>query len=217
MRTSHWPRIHTPARAESGLPRPAHATLPYAAILAWTGTLTVAHVLGARWAIALAGSSVIAGAGAWAFTAAALMRLRDRADRLIATGAGGALPAEVIEQRRAELLGRHERRMLAATLRRSVASAEAPPIRSARVPLDRRAVLAERARVEQLADLLADTDVAVSAPGVARTCLLVTDAGSPLYRMTKDGPDELHQYLVQTLFELEAKRPQMDAQGGVDR
>ncbi len=203
MRTSHWPRIHTPARAESGLPRPATATLPYAAILAWTGTVTGAHVLGTRWAIALAGSSVVAAAGAWAFTAAARMRLRDRADHVIATGAGGALPAEVIQQRRAELVGRHERRMLAATLRRAVASADAPPIRSARVPLDRRAVLAERARIEQLADLLADTDVAVSPRGVARTCLLITDVGSPLYRVTSDGPDELHRHLVQTLYDLE--------------
>ncbi len=127
----------------------------------------------------------------------------DRADRFIATGAGQAPSDAVLGERRAELVGKRQRRMLAATVRRIVESAQMPPLRSARVPIDRRAVCAEAPRLTQLAATLADTDVPVSARGVARTYVLVTDARSPVYRHSRDGAAELHRQLIQTLFELE--------------
>jgi hypothetical protein len=158
------------------------------------------NALGLRTGAAAAGAAVAAGAGAWMWSVVCRTQLRDRADRFIATGAGQAPRPEVLAERRAELVDRKERRTLAGTLRRVVASADGPPVRSARVPFDATAVRAERAQIERLAAALAATDVPVPARSVARTSLLVTDARSPLYHRSGDG---LHRYLVQTLYELE--------------
>ena len=68
------------------------------------------------------------------------------------------------------------------------------------MPVHRPAVQAERARLERVAALLADTDMPVPARGVARTHVLLTNPASPLYR---GAAGELHRQLTQTLFELE--------------
>jgi len=204
MRSHGFLHTETVARPEHGLPRPGRAVLPYAAVLAAAPAFVGGHALSLRAGAVTAGSALAAAAGAWTWSIVARAQLRDRADRFIATGAGEAPAAAVLAERRAELVGRKERRMLAATLRRAVASAEKPPVRSARVPLDAAAVRAERAQIERLAAALSATDVPISARGVARTSLLITDAMSPLYGR---GGDELHRRLVQTLFELDEGLP----------
>jgi hypothetical protein len=200
MRSHGFLHTENVARPEHGLPQPGRAVLPYAAIVAAAPAFVAGHALGLRAGVAVAGSAIAAAAGAALWSMTARMQLRDRADRYIATGAGDPPAAAVLVERRAELVGGRERRMLAATLRRAVAAADRPPVRSARVPLDAAAVRAERAQIERLAALLSATDVSVSARAVARTSLLVTDATSPLYGRRGD---ELHRRLVQTLFDLE--------------
>ena len=129
--------------------------------------------------------------------------LCDLADRWIATGAGAPPPDAVVTQRREELTSARERRMLATSLRRLVAAAQAPPRVSGRVPTDRRTVTAEAALIERLAAHLADVNTPVEARSVALVHMLVSDAGSPLYRDGQPGRDDLHRRLTQVLFELE--------------
>jgi hypothetical protein len=74
---------------------------------------------------------------------------------------------------------------------------------SARVPLDRRAIVAEAALIGRLAGRLADVESPVGARGVALAELLVTDCASPLYRGGGRRDDELHRRLTQILFEIE--------------
>jgi hypothetical protein len=188
------------ARTGRGLPRPGHALAPYAAILVAAGLFVGGHALPLRSAVAIAAAAALAGAVAAGWSCAQRAHLRDRADRFIAAGEGAAPSAAVLEQRRAELVSRRERRTLAAAVGRVVTSAQMPPRRSAQVPVDRPAVRAEQARLERLAALLADTDVPVPARGVARTHVLVTDPASPIYR---GAAAELHRQLIQTLFEIE--------------
>jgi hypothetical protein len=194
----------TAPRAEPGLPRPARAALPYAALLVASPVFVAGHALSVRAGAAAAAAAVAAAVGAWAWSVVARTQLRDRADRFIATGAGEAPSPAVLAERQAELVRREERRSLAATLRHIAASAERPPVRSARVPLDAAAICAERSQIERLAVTLAETDVPVPARGVARTSVLVTDGGSPLYRTGPGAADELHRRLIQTLYELES-------------
>jgi hypothetical protein len=192
---------HGVPQTERGLPRPGHALAPYAAILVAAGLFVRGQALPVRSALAIAAAAALAGAVAVAWSWAQRARLRDQADRFIAAGAGAAPSAAVLDERRAELVSRRERRTLAAAVRRAVTSAQTPPPRrSAQVPVDRPAVCAERERLERLAALLADTDVPVPVRGVARTHVLVTDPGSPLYR---GAAAELHSQLIQTLFEIE--------------
>lgn len=196
-------RNHTDAapQTERGLPRPWHALAPYAAILVAAGLFVPGHALRPRLAIAIAVAAALAGAAAAGWSWVQRVRLRDQADRFIAAGEGTAPSAAVLDERRAELVSRRERRTLAAAVRRAVTSAaQTPPRRSAQVPVDRPAVRAERERLERLAALLADTDIPVPARGVARTHVLVTDPASPLYR---GAAAELHRQLIQTLFEIE--------------
>ena len=91
--------------------------------------------------------------------------------------------------------------MLATSLRRLVAAAQAPPSVSARVPTDRRTVTAEAALIERLAASLADVNTPVEARSVALVHILVSDAGSPLYRDGQPAGDDLHRRLTQVLFE----------------
>ncbi len=72
-----------------------------------------------------------------------------------------------------------------------------------RVPTDRRTVTAEAALFERLAARLADVSTPVDVRAVARVHLLVTDAGSPLYRYGSPDGDDLHRRLTQIVFELE--------------
>ncbi|HKV68164.1 MAG TPA: hypothetical protein VJN72_08735, partial [Gaiellales bacterium] len=115
----------------------------------------------------------------------------------------GAPPAEAVVARRAELISTRERRGLARSMSEAVAVAKAPPGMTARVPLDRSAVVAESVLLRQLANRLDDVESPVAARGVALAELLVTDCGSPLYRGAEPGSDELHRRLTQILFEIE--------------
>jgi hypothetical protein len=200
MSNSRVRRHESLSRPDDGLPRPGRAVLPYAAILAAAPAFVAGHALRPGAGVATAAAALAGAAGAWAWSLVARTQLRDRADRFIATGAGRAPGPAVLAERRAELVAHAERRMLAATLRRVVASADRPPVRSARVPVDAAAVRAERAHIERLAAVLAATDVPLPARAVARASLLVTDAASPLYGR---GGDQLHRHLAQTLFEIE--------------
>jgi hypothetical protein len=202
---AHVPMITAQAGPE-GLPRPLRTASPYAAILAIAAAFTGRHDVPEGWGLALGAAALAAGIGAWVWSWARRGWLCDRADRWIAAGAGQAPPEAVIEERRRELLRQRERRMLAGSIRRLVAFAQEgprPAQRTARVPVNRPAVCAERARLERVAALLADRERAVPARSVARTHILVTDARSPLYRSSPAGTEELHRHLVQTLFELE--------------
>ena len=197
-------RRHTALRvspAQAALPSPVRAAAPYAVILAATGIAAAAGLISGRPAESLAS------AGAAAAVLAALWgwfqrgRLRERADRFIATGSG-APPAEAVVARRAELTSPRERRGLARAISEAAAVAKAPPAVSARVPLDRRAIVAEAALIDRLAGRLADVESPVGARGVALAELLVTDCASPLYRGGRRD-DELHRRLTQILFEIE--------------
>jgi hypothetical protein len=203
MRAFSWHRTHAGDPSSPGPPHAWRAAAPYAAILAWSGVLGAAHTIAPRTAAALAVTAAAAGVAAWTWTALRSAGLRDDADRFIATAAGAPPPAALLERRRAELVRPRERRMLATGLRRVIASAQRPPLRSARVPVDRLAVCAERERIEALAAALADPDAPVPACAVARVRLLLTDARGPLYRRPADTPDALHRQLVQTLHEIE--------------
>jgi hypothetical protein len=200
MRTHGFLHAAAVDPCEDGLPRPSRAVLPYAAIAAAVPVFVAGGALEPHSGAAAGGAAVAAAGAAWAWSTVRRLDLRDRADRFIAAGEGTPPSPAIIAERRAELIGGKERRTLATTLRHVVAAAEGPPLRSARVPIDRAAVRAERARIERLAAALAATEVPVPARSVARTSLLVTDATSPLYRR---GGDELHRYLIQTLSEFE--------------
>jgi hypothetical protein len=183
-----------------GLPRPGDALAPYAAIAVAAGLYVLGRALPPRTAVALAAAAALAGGAAAGWSWGQRARLRDMADHFIAAGVGAPPPAAVLEERRAELVSRRERRTLAASVRRTLTNAQRAPRLSSQLPINRPAVRAERERLERLAALLADTDVPMPARGVARTHVLVTDPASPLYR---GAVGELHRQLIQTLFELE--------------
>ena len=50
---------------------------------------------------------------------------------------------------------------------------------------------------------MADVNTPVEARSVALVHMLVSDAGSPLYRYGRPGGDDLHRRLTQVLFEIE--------------
>jgi hypothetical protein len=97
-----------------------------------------------------------------------------------------------LELRAAQLTERAERRRLSAAFRDAVREAEWPMTRrglSPRVPVNRGAVLACRAQLEELADRL----VAVDHPrprGVAIARWLLVDGAGPLYARAR--ADQLH-------------------------
>lgn len=62
---------------------------------------------------------------------------------------------------------------------------------------------AEAALIERLAARLADVSTPVEPRSVALVQVLVSGAGSPLYRNGQPGRDDLHRRLTQILFELE--------------
>jgi len=189
--------------AHTALPSPVRAAAPYGVILAATAIAAAAGLISGRPAAALAsaGTAAAALAALWAWFRRA--RMRELADRFIATGSGAQPPVEAVIARRAELTSSRERRGLARSMSEAVAVAEAPPVMTARVPIDRHAVVAESALLRQLAHRLDDLDAPVAARGVALAELLVTDCASPLYRGAAPGGDELHRRLTQILFEIE--------------
>jgi hypothetical protein len=204
MMIQHRSKATCPASLDAGaLPSPLRCTVPYAAILTAAPLMAAGGAITRPWAVALAGAAVLAGGGASVWGWMQRVMLCDRADRWIATGAGAPPPEAVVRQRREELTGARERRMLATSLRRLVAAAQAPPSVSARVPTDRRTVTAEAALIERLAACLADVNTPVEARSVALVHVLVSDAGSPLYRDGQPARDDLHRRLTQVLFELE--------------
>jgi hypothetical protein len=192
------------APADAGaLPSPLRSAAPYAVILAATPLMAAGGAFTREWAWALAAAAALAGAGAGVWGWMQRVMLCDLVDRWIATGAGAPPPDAVVTQRREELGSERERRMLATSLRRLVAAAQAPPSVSARVPADRRMVTAEAALIERLAAHLADVNTPVEARSVALVHMLVSDVGSPLYRHGQPGGDDLHRRLTQVLFEIE--------------
>jgi hypothetical protein len=113
--------------------------------------------------------------------------LRRELDRRIARGADPASSPE-LSRRARQLVSPGFRARMAAGLRRTIAAAEQPwPSRlSARVPVQRSAILDERERLLGLARALTDEQT-VSARGVARVEELLTDGRSPLYYPAPTG------------------------------
>jgi hypothetical protein len=204
MMIQHRSKAARPASEDAGtLPSPLRSTVPYATILAAAPLMAAGGAMTRDWAVALAAAAALAGAGASLWGWMQRVMLCDLADRWIAGGAGAPPPDAVVRRRRQELTSPRERRMLATSLRRLVAAAQAPPRVSGRVPTDRRTVTAEAALIERLAAHLADVNTPVEARSTARVHMLVSDAGSPLYRYGRPGREDLHRRLTQVLFEIE--------------
>lgn len=200
----HDSKVGRRASAETdALPSPLRSAAPYAVILAAAPVMAAGRAITWRWALAMATAALVAAAGAGAWGWMRRVMVCDLADRWIATGAGAPPADAVVTQRRAQLSSTREQRMLATSLRRLVAAAQEPARVSARVPTDRRAVRAEAAAIERLAAHLADVNTPVEARSVALVHLLVSDAGSPLYRNGQPGGEDLHRRLTQVLFEIE--------------
>jgi hypothetical protein len=107
--------------------------------------------------------------------------LRRELDRRIVHGADPA-SSPALSRRARELVSAGFRARMAAGLRRAIAAAEQPrPSRlSARVPVQRSAILDEREQLVGVARTLIEEET-VSARGVARVEELLTDGRSPLY------------------------------------
>lgn len=108
-------------------------------------------------------------------------------DRRIAHGADVGSSPELTRRAR-QLVSAGFRARMADGLRRTIAAAEQPWQRrfSAQVPVQRRAILDERALLIGLACLLTE-DATVSARGVARIEELLTNGRSPLYYPSPQG------------------------------
>jgi hypothetical protein len=106
---------------------------------------------------------------------------RRELDRRIAQGADPASSPE-LGRRARQLVSPEFRARMAAGLRRAIVAAEQPwPSRlSARVPVQRSAILDERERLLSVVWTLTEEET-VSARGVARVEELLTDGRSPLY------------------------------------
>lgn len=104
---------------------------------------------------------------------------RRELDRRIAHGADPSASPE-LRRRARQLVSRGFRARLAAGLRRTIAAAEQPWQQrlTAQVPVQRGAILNERALLIGLAQLLTEEET-VSARGVARVEQLLTDGRSP--------------------------------------
>jgi hypothetical protein len=118
---------------------------------------------------------------ATAYEALRAWLFRRELDRRIAHGADPSASPE-LRRRARQLVSRGFRARLAAGLRRTIAAAEQPwqQRRTAQVPVQRGAILNERALLIGLARLLTEEET-VSARGVARVEQLLTDGRSPLY------------------------------------
>jgi hypothetical protein len=112
---------------------------------------------------------------------------RRQLDRKIANGADLSSSPE-LTQRARQLVSSAFRAQMAAGLRRTIAAAEQPGQSrlSAQVPVQRSAILDERAQLVGLALLLTEEED-VSARGVARVRELLTDGRSPLYYPAPPG------------------------------
>ena len=112
---------------------------------------------------------------------------RRELDRRIAQGADPESSPE-LSRRARQLVSSDFRARMAAGLRRAIAVAEQPrpTSLSARVPVQRSAILDERERLLGLARTLTE-EQAVSARGMARVEELLTDGRSPLYYPAPSG------------------------------
>lgn len=131
------------------------------------------------------------------------LRVLIRRDRLDMALAGRARPGDDPAQRlrAAQLLRAHERRRVARGLRSAVASAYVPPRGwSPRVPVAVRGVRLGRPALERLASRLGSA-APVSARGVARARILLTDGTGPLYR--DDEPERLRTAALDALRALD--------------
>lgn len=190
--------------AGEGLPRPRLAVLPYAAILVVSLAAGADGAIPRQWALALAGSALVAGATAGIWSWARRLTLCDRADHYIATGDGAPPSEAVLDERRAMLVCDDDRRDMAQSLRQLIETAREPARSMIRVPVDRRAVLDDADLIEQLAERIERPGAQVPVRGMALVHVLVTDAASPVYGDTGAGEGGLHRALVRIDLELGA-------------
>jgi hypothetical protein len=94
-----------------------------------------------------------------------------------------------------------EREMLARSLTRIVAAADAPMARRLAAPVHRPAVLSARAELATIADRLAASDP-IEVRGVALIRTLVADGAGPLYRSAP--PERLRRKLTDVLAALDS-------------
>lgn len=131
-----------------------------------------------------------------------LYRGRSSADAWIARGYDS--PRSRYGWRVAELTSRHERKLLAKSLRRTVGDLERPA-RGPAVPLDTATVRPCRPLLEALADRLDDTSRPVSGCGALGVERLLTDgATSPLFGGASAAGVRLH--LIDLVDRLEVRR-----------
>jgi len=200
-------RTHTASPAPpagGGLPRPRLAVLPYAAILAGALAAGVTGAIPREWMFALGGSALAAGTAVGIWSWMRELTLCDRADRYIATGDGEPPAAEILEERRAMLVGDEDRGDMARALRKLIVSAREPARSIVRIPVDHRAVLADARLIEGLAERIERPGTRVPARGMALVHVLLTDAASPIYGDTDTGEGALHRALVRIELELGA-------------
>src|SRR5690242_13790931 len=179
---SHHPKSVRPRRLEL-VPEPLRAVGPYAVIAALTAALGAAGFIGFRVWSALFAAAIVAGTGAGLWAQARRRQRFRAADAWIAHGRGSRPAEDVLRERSAILVDPHHRRMLAQSLRRTVADATGEHRgRSARVPLDRVVVRACAPDLLGVADVLGDRLRAVTPRAVVLAEELITDPGSPIYR-----------------------------------
>ena len=137
------------------------------------------------------------------------MRWRDRLvarvraaalDRRLAAGASPEASVQLAVHA-GRLCATTERQVLARSLTRIVAAADAPMARRLTAPVDRPAVRRARAELAAVAGRLVASGP-VNVQGVARVRILVADGTGPLYRPA--APERLRRELIEALTALDS-------------
>jgi hypothetical protein len=190
----HHALILDPSRRDARIPRPWLAALPLLALAAASVALDAAPQLPWIVGVAVAVLFLLAGMARALQRYVELRQLRAAADRLIRRDNARIQQSPFLGWRAAELTKPSRRRTLAASLRHVVRELDAAALPGAS-PLNRRAARPHVDKLSELARLVEDPDIRVSARGVLLAESLLTDAASPLYdreRADNLGPALVH-------------------------
>jgi hypothetical protein len=182
----HHAVILDPTRRDARIPRPGLAALPLLALAAASMGLDAAPELPWTVGVAVAGLFLVAAAARALQRYAELRQLRAAADRLIRRDDTRTQQSPFLGWRAEELTKPSRRRTLARSLRHIVRELDASALPGAS-PLNRRAARPYVDKLSELARLVEDPDVRVSARGVLLAESLLTDAASPLYDRARAG------------------------------
>lgn len=182
----HHAVILDPTRRDARIPRPGVAALPLLALAAVSVALDAAPAL--PWIVGVAVASVflVAGAARALQRYVELRQLRSAADRLIRRDDIRTRQSPFLGWRADELTKPSRRRTLARSLRHIVRELDPSALPGAS-PLNRRAARPYADRLSELAGVVDDLDVRVSARGVLLAESLLTDSASPLYDRQRAG------------------------------